>query len=180
MLLTNDETMAEKARFWATQSRDPAPHYQHSELGYNYRMSNIVAGIGRGQFLHLEEHIAAKKRIFQTYFDAFSDLPVRMNPYSPDCEPNFWLSCMTIDNRCPTSPMRVMEALAEVNAEGRPIWKPMHMQPVFANCDLISLSDAPVSEDIFNRGLCLPSDIKMTENDLCRVIESVRRIFNVS
>ena len=142
-------------------------------------MSNIIAGIGRGQLLHLDEHIAAKKRIYRTYCDAFSDLPVSINPYLPDSEPNFWLTCMTIDNDCPISPKKVMEAMAEVNAEGRPIWKPMHMQPVFAHCDFLSLSDTPVTKDIFDRGLCLPSDIKMTEDDLSLVIGSVRRLFSV-
>jgi len=177
MLLTNNESMAKKARFWATQSRDPAPHYQHSELGYNYRMSNIIAGVGRGQFLHLDKHIAAKKQIFHTYHEAFSDLPISMNPYLSNCEPNFWLSCMKIENKCSVSPMMVIDALAEVNAEARPIWKPMHMQPVFASCDFISSSNVPVSKNVFDRGLCLPSDIKMTEDDLKRVIECVKNVF---
>jgi dTDP-4-amino-4,6-dideoxygalactose transaminase len=179
MLLTDDESAAKKTRFWATQSRDPAPHYQHSELGYNYRMSNIVAGIGRGQLLHLEEHIAAKKRIYGAYQSAFADLPVEMNPYLSDSEPNFWLSCMTIDEKCPTLPEEIMAALEAVNAEARPIWKPMHLQPVFADCEFVSVSEKSVSEDIFTRGICLPSDIKMTDNELERVIETVKGVFRV-
>ena len=178
MLLTNDKAAADKARFWATQSRDPAPHYQHSEIGYNYRMSNIVAGIGRGQLLHLDEHIAAKKRIYQTYQAAFADLPVQMNPYLPDSEPNFWLSCVTIDDGCNVTPQQIMQALEDVNAESRPIWKPMHLQPVFADRDFITAADKPVSEDIFQRGLCLPSDIKMTDEDLKRVVMVVRGVFD--
>jgi dTDP-4-amino-4,6-dideoxygalactose transaminase len=182
MLLTDDAGAAEKTRFWATQSRDPAPHYQHSELGYNYRMSNVLAGIGRGQLLHLGEHIAVKKRIYNTYKEAFYDLPIKMNPYLTCSEPNFWLSCMTIDKDCTVTPVQIMQSLAEKNAEARPIWKPMHMQPIFKERDFITISDRfvskeSVSEDIFNRGLCLPSDIKMTDEDLERVIGALRRVF---
>ena len=178
MLLTDDKTSADKARFWATQSRDPAPHYQHSEIGYNYRMSNIVAGIGRGQLRHLDEHIAAKKRIYETYQDAFSDLPVRLNQYLENSEPNYWLSCMTINESCPVKPSQIIQALDdEINAEGRPIWKPMHMQPVFADREFISVSDKPVSEAIFERGLCLPSDIKMTDMEMEMVVSVIRKLF---
>jgi len=179
MLLSDDERAIVKARFWATQSRDPAPHYQHSEIGYNYRMSNVVAGIGRGQLLHLDEHIAAKKRIYFTYQGAFADLPIQMNLYLAESEPNFWLSCLTINEGCPVTPQQVMTALAGIRAESRPIWKPMHCQPVFAGCEFVTVADKPVSEDIFARGLCLPSDIKMTDADLARVIETVRDVFYV-
>jgi dTDP-4-amino-4,6-dideoxygalactose transaminase len=174
MLLTESENAAKKARFWATQSRDHAIHYQHSEIGYNYRMSNIVAGIGRGQLLHLDEHIAAKKRIYQIYKKAFSGLPVTMNPCLQDSEPNFWLSCVLIDKNCIVTPAQIMTALEEINAEARPIWKPMHMQPVFSQCEFVSVSGVPVSEDIFTRGLCLPSDIKMTDTEIERGIEVVQ------
>lgn len=177
MLLCDDENAVKKARFWATQSRDPAPHYQHSELGYNYRMSNIVAGIGRGQLLHLDEHKALKKAIYERYKTAFADLPITMNPY-PDCsEPNFWLSCMTVDTDCLVKPYDIMDRLAEANVEARPIWKPMHLQPIFEHCDFISVADMPVSDDIFARGLCLPSDIKMTEDEQDRVIDIVKSFF---
>lgn len=169
MLLSDDEDAIKKARFWATQSRDPAPWYQHSEIGYNYRMSNIVAGIGRGQLLHLEEHRALKKNIYETYKRAFATMDaVQMNPYLPCSEPNFWLSCMTIDPaKSGVKPADIMLALDAENIECRPIWKPMHLQPVFAGCDFIGV-DGDVGGEIFERGLCLPSDIKMTaeEQDL--------------
>ena len=179
MLLTDNKAAADKARFWATQSRDPAPHYQHSELGYNYRMSNIVAGIGRGQLLHLDEHIAAKKRIFETYKAALSDLPVTMNPFFTDSVPNYWLSCITVNEESSVIPLEIIAALEKINAEARPIWKPMHMQPVFEKYEFVSTEGKPVSEDIFSRGLCLPSDIKMTEEDLERVVTAVRGVFVV-
>ncbi|MCL2212283.1 MAG: aminotransferase class I/II-fold pyridoxal phosphate-dependent enzyme [Oscillospiraceae bacterium] len=179
MLLTDDEAEAKKATFWSTQARDPALHYQHSEIGYNYRMSNIVAGIGRGQLLHLDEHVAIKNRIYHKYKSAFADLPVKMNPYLEYSQPNFWLSCVTIDENCAIVPSQIIQALDEVGAESRPIWKPMHMQPVFENRDFISVSDKPVSADIFARGLCLPSDIKMTEEQQDLIISTVRKCFDV-
>ena len=178
MLLSDDEAAIAKARFWATQSREPFPWYQHEEIGYNYRMSNIVAGIGRGQLIHLEEHRHRKEEIYRAYEKAFADLPVQMNPYLECSHPNFWLSCMTINEGCETKPAQIWEALAAENIEARPIWKPMHMQPVFANCDFISVESGDgVGGDIFERGLCLPSDIKMTEEELAEVIRIIKEQF---
>lgn len=180
MLLSKKKEWADRARYLATQAREPARHYQHIVLGYNYRMSNIVAGIGRGQLKHLEEHIAKKKWIYETYKEAFKDLPVKMNPYEENVsEPNFWLSCMTIDKDCLVTPIQVMEALEAENIECRPIWKPMHLQPVFADCDFISENqdEIAVSEDLFERGLCLPSDIKNTDEDMEKIISIIRELF---
>ena len=176
-LLTRDAAAREKALFWATQARERAPWYQHEEIGYNYRMSNVCAGIGRGQLLHLEEHRARKQEILERYRTALADLPISFNPYLPDSRPNFWLSCMLIDKGVALSPLTVMERLNAVNAEARPIWKPMHMQPVFAANDFITVEDSPVDEEIFARGLCLPSDVKMTAAEQDRVIEAVRSCF---
>lgn len=179
MLLSNDENAIAKARFWATQARDPAPWYQHSELGYNYRMSNIVAGIGRGQLLHLDEHRALKENIYHTYEQGLAGLPVEMNPYLPCSQPNFWLSCMTIEPAAiarGVTPEKVRLALEAENIEARPIWKPMHLQPVFADRDFITAGDN-VGEDIFARGLCLPSDIKNTAEDMERIISIIRGLF---
>lgn len=173
MLLSDDEAAVAKARSWATQSREPVPWYEHREIGYNYRMSNIVAGIGRGQLLHLEEHRAAKTAIYQRYQAGFDGSPVTMNPHLPDSRPNFWLSCMTIDPGCTVTPEQVRLALEAENIESRPIWKPMHLQPVFAGCDFITAGDN-VGEDIFARGLCLPSDIKMSEEQQQRVITIIK------
>ena len=179
MLVSEDEAAIKRARFLATQARDPARHYQHSCIGYNYRMSNVIAGIGRGQLLHLEEHTAKKQAIYRQYREAFRDIPeISMNPMNPEGEANNWLSCMTIDPACPVTPVGVMDALAEYNIETRPIWKPMHLQPVFSNCDFIQTKEGvSVSEDIFNRGLCLPSDIKNTPEDMELIISVVRRQF---
>lgn len=177
MLLSNDEQAIKKARFWATQSRDPAPHYQHSEIGYNYRMSNVVAGIGRGQLLHLEEHKALKKEIYHRYKQAFEGLPLCMNPYPEYCEPNFWLSCILLDEDCTVKTYDIMDKLAEANIEARPIWKPMHMQPVFEGYDFITAEDEAVDETIFAKGLCLPSDIKMTPEEQNRVIDIIKSFF---
>jgi len=179
MLLTDNKAAADKARFWSTQSRDSAPHYQHSEIGYNYRMSNVVAGIGRGQLLHLDEHIAAKRMIYQKYQEAFCDLPVTLNPYLPDSEPNFWLSCITADEGADITPQQIIAALDDAGIEARPIWKPMHIQPVFERYKFVSVENKPVSTDVFARGLCLPSDIKMTDKDLERVCDTVRGLFDV-
>jgi dTDP-4-amino-4,6-dideoxygalactose transaminase len=177
MLITDDESAREKAFFWATQAREKAPWYQHKEFGYNYRMSNVVAGIGRGQLLHLEEHRNLKEKIYRRYEEAFKDIPVKMNPYLDYTRPNFWLSCMLINEDCKISPMTVMEELAKANVEARPIWKPMHMQPLFENSDFVSANDKPVCEDIFARGLCLPSDIKMTESEQDAVIDIIKSMF---
>ena len=179
MLVSEDEAAIKRARFLATQARDPARHYQHSCIGYNYRMSNVIAGIGRGQLLHLEEHKAKKQAIYRQYREAFRDIPeISMNPMNPEGEANNWLSCMTIDPACPVTPVGVMDALAEYNIETRPIWKPMHLQPVFSNCDFIQTKEGvSVSEDIFNRGLCLPKKKKNTPEDMELIISVVRRQF---
>lgn len=178
MLLSDDDEAIKKARFWSTQSRDPAPWYQHSEVGYNYRMSNVVAGIGRGQLLHLKEHKALKRGIYNRYSEGLSGLPITMNPYLEYTEPNFWLSCILLDKSCGVSPLEIMDKLnTEANAEARPIWKPMHMQPLFAENDFIFAEDTPVNEEIFAQGLCLPSDIKMTEEEQNRIIDVIHNCF---
>ena len=196
MLLTNNKALAEKARKWSTQSRENAPWYQHEELGYNYRMSNIIAGVARGQFKHLDEHIAQKKAIYMRYKEGLKDLPVTMNPYMEDImQPNFWLSCLLIDKEamckqvrgekeasyltekgksCPTE---ILETLARYNAEGRPIWKPMHMQPIYRMNKFIKVKEMDVGADIFERGLCLPSDNKMTPEQQDVVIEIIKDCF---
>lgn len=217
MLLTDDEEAANKVRKWSTQSRESAPWYQHEELGYNYRMSNVIAGVVRGQFPYLEEHIAQKKAIYERYREGFKDLPVTMNPYDDkNSEPNFWLSCMLIHTEamcrqvrgeqealyitepgksCPTE---ILEMLANYNAEGRPIWKPMHMQPIYRMNTFVTREGngraktnayirggalgkdgkpLDVGMDIFQRGLCLPSDNKMTAEEQEKVIEIVKGCF---
>ena len=181
MFLSDDEDAVQKVRFFSTQARDAAPWYQHSEIGYNYRMSNVVAGIGRGQLLHLDEHKAKKEAIYKKYKEAFADMPVEINPYLEYTEPNFWLSCFTINQEAMsiTNPEKVRIVLEENNIESRPIWKPMHMQPVFAENDFISVNGDDVGEDIFSRGLCLPSDIKMTEEQQDKVIGIIKECFNV-
>lgn len=178
MLITDSLEARQKALFWSTQAKEPAPWYQHNEIGYNYRMSNIVAGIGRGQLKHVEEHKAAKKRIYERYKTAFKGLPIKMNPYLDYTSPNFWLSCIIIDDDCKVGPIDIYEKLSKNNVITRPIWKPMHMQPVFESCDFIFAEDAPVNERVFSRGLCLPSDIKMTEEEQDYVIELVKDCFD--
>lgn len=189
MLVSDDEEITKRATFLATQARDQARHYQHSQIGYNYRMSNIVAGIGRGQLLHLDEHKKLKRAIYARYREAFKDIPeITMNPLNKDGDDNCWLSCITIDGGCGVAPDQVMDALEAENIETRPIWKPMHLQPVFEKYDFVTeegfKSDLSVgsriesvSEDIFNRGLCLPSDIKNTEEDMEKIISIVRGCF---
>ena len=177
MLLTECAEARNKAFFWSTQAREPFPWYQHEEIGYNYRMSNVVAGIGRGQLLHLREHRDAKERIYRRYEQGLAGLPLTMNPYLKDTEPNYWLSCLLLEEGCSVDAMDLMKLLADHNVEARPIWKPMHMQPVFAGHDFITAGDAPVNEDIFKRGLCLPSDIKMTEEEQDYVIDLIRSAF---
>lgn len=217
MLLTDSKDVAEKVRKWSTQSRENAPWYQHEELGYNYRMSNVIAGVIRGQIPYLKEHIAQKKAIYERYKKGLKDLPVNMNPYDEkNSEPNFWLSCLLIDpealckqvrgerealyvgesrKSCPTE---ILEILAKYNAEGRPIWKPMHMQPIYrmngfvtregngrAKTNAYIAGEAvgkdgnplDVGMDIFQRGLCLPSDNKMTVEQQERIIELIRACF---
>ena len=178
MFLSDDADAVEKVRFYSTQARDAAPHYQHSEIGYNYRMSNVVAGIGRGQLLHLEEHRMLKTRIYKRYKEGFEDLPIEMNPYLECSVPNFWLSCFTISREAmeKVTPEKIRLALDAENIEARPIWKPMHMQPIYAECDFVTNGDN-VGEDIFARGLCLPSDIKMTEEQQETVIEIIKGLF---
>lgn len=217
VLLTNDEEAANKVRKWSTQSRENAPWYQHEELGYNYRMSNVIAGVVRGQIPYLEKHIAQKKAIYERYKEGFKGLPVQMNPIDfENSEPNYWLSCMIIDpdamckqvrgesealyipehgKSCPTE---ILETLAKYNAEGRPIWKPMHMQPIYRMNGFVTRegngraktnayiaggavgkdgNPLDVGMDIFHRGLCLPSDNKMTPEDQDKIIEIIRACF---
>ena len=210
MLLTDDLEAANKVRKWSTQSRENAAWYQHEETGYNYRMSNVIAGVVRGQIPYLEEHIQQKQAIYKRYKEGFKDLPVKMNPYDEEKSvPNFWLSCMIINPKamcqqvrgeqeslyisekgksCPTE---ILETLASYNAEGRPIWKPMHMQPIYRMNPFITRNgngraktnaytegqSIDVAMDIFNRGLCLPSDNKMTKEEQDRIIEVVRSCF---
>ncbi|MCR5798967.1 MAG: aminotransferase class I/II-fold pyridoxal phosphate-dependent enzyme [Lachnospiraceae bacterium] len=196
MLVSNNEEDTKKATWYATQTRDPARYYQHTEIGYNYRMSNIVAGIGRGQLLHLAEHKKLKKDIYRQYKEAFADIPaITMNPLNPDGDANCWLSCMLIDPKLSdTTPDMVMDALDSENIESRPIWKPMNLQPVYAENDFFTIDgiqpntapvkgdngegwDGSVGGDIFRHGLCLPSDIKNTPEDMERIIATVKRCF---
>lgn len=183
MLVSEDEEAIKKALFLATQARDPARHYQHSQIGYNYRMSNVTAGIGRGQLLHLEEHKARKREIYKQYEQAFADIgEITMNPLNPDGDANNWLSCMTIADGSSVTPDMIMDAFEQENIESRPIWKPMHEQPVFAECDFIphNADGSSVGSDIFARGLCLPSDIKNTPEDMELIIGIVRGCFGRS
>ena len=195
MLLTDDGEDADVIRKWSTQSREPAPWYQHEELGYNYRMSNIIAGIVRGQIPHLGEHIAKKKAIYERYRDAFAELPLSMNPFDArNSTPNYWLSCILLDRDVvanpKTDPMTILRALADHNIEARPIWKPMHLQPLYKENPFVTAeqagthttyakgektpADTSVGSDIFERGLCLPSDINMTVEQQERVIGIVK------
>lgn len=186
MLVSDDEKAIEKVRFWSTQSRETARHYEHKEIGYNYRMSNIVAGIGRGQLHTLKEYIEKKKKIYQRYQTAFADIKaIKMNPIPKGCEANYWLSCMTIEEEAKVEPVQIMEALEAANMEARPLWKPMHLQPVFAGYSYVSDSGfhiagdkkPTVAEDLFARGLCLPSDIKNTDEVMDEIIGIVRNFF---
>lgn len=209
MLFCDSKEDADKVRKWSTQSRDAAPWYQHTELGYNYRMSNIVAGVVRGQLPYLDEHIAQKKAIYERYKEGFKDLPVTMNPYDEtNSNPNFWLSCLLIDKDAmskqvrsdmdasyvseagKSNPTEILETLAAFNAEGRPIWKPMHLQPIYSmntfinrngivrsNGILNEKNPEDVGADIFDRGLCLPSDNKMSEEQQRIIIQLVRACF---
>lgn len=215
--LTNSKEAAEKVRKWSTQAREAAAWYQHEELGYNYRMSNVIAGVIRGQLPYLEEHIAQKKAIYERYKEGFKGLPVQMNPMDlENSEPNYWLSCLIIDAdaMCPqvrgehealftpehgkSCPTEILQAIASINGEGRPIWKPMHMQPIYRLNPFITregngraVTNAYIAGgvmgadgklldrgvDIFERGLCLPSDNKMTPEQQDRIIEVVRACF---
>jgi dTDP-4-amino-4,6-dideoxygalactose transaminase len=173
MLVSNDEERIQKVRFWATQARDTARHYQHSELGYNYRMSNIVAGIGRGQLKVLDQRIAKKKYIFEFYKEHLGQLDgLRFMPINTWNEPNYWLSCLTLCGK--VKPLDIIESLERNNIESRPLWKPMHMQPFFADYDYIGTD---VSETLFENGVCLPSDTKMTDDDLSRVVNTIKSLW---
>lgn len=208
-LLTNDLEVANKARKWSTQAREAASWYQHEEVGYNYRISNVVAGVARGQYPYLEEHIAQKKAIYERYKEGLKDLPITMNPIVDNTEPNYWLSACIIDKEAmckqvrddnkalfipehgKTCPTEILEAIASINAEGRPIWKPMHMQPMYRMHEFITQTGSgraktnayiaggvsDVGADIFERGLCLPSDNKMTAEQQDKIIEVIRRCF---
>ena len=179
MLVSRDGEAIEKARFLSTQARDKARHYQHSQIGFNYRMSNVVAGIGRGQLLHLEEHKKKKQEIYRQYQDAFADIPaIAMNPLNPDGDANNWLSCMTIAPESGVTPNMAMDALEAENIESRPIWKPMHLQPVFADADFITMQEnGSIGKRIFEKGFCLPSDIKNTPEDMELIINTIRNLF---
>lgn len=210
MLLCSDKADADKIRKWSTQSREAAPWYQHEELGYNYRMSNIIAGVVRGQIPYLDDHIAQKKAIYERYKEGLKDLPVKMNPFdSVHSEPNFWLSCMIIDEAAmapsirgeqdylyksesgKSSPQEILDALAMFNTEGRPVWKPMHMQPIYRSHAFVTVDGngrgqsnayitgemTDVGADIFRRGLCLPSDNKMTAEQQDVIIDIIHRCF---
>lgn len=209
MLLTDELEWANKVRKWSTQSREAAPWYQHEELGYNYRMSNIIAGVVRGQLPYAEEHMNQKRIIFERYREGLSDLPVRMNPFLPVSKPNYWLSCILIDEdaMCETvcseteslyktlpgksCPAEILEAITTMNAEGRPIWKPMHMQPIYRSHPFVTVTgngrartnayitgvSIDVGMDIFRRGLCLPSDNKMEKQQQEKIIEVIHRCF---
>ena len=173
MLVSDNEERIKKVRFWSTQSRDKARHYQHSEIGYNYRMSNVVAGIGRGQLKVLDKRVEKKRSIFEFYKRELSPLDgVRMMPINDWNKPNCWLSCITLSGK--VRPLDVMLALEKENIETRPVWKPMHLQPVFKDCDFIGEG---VSDRIFENGVCLPSDTKMTEEDLNRVCEAIKGLW---
>lgn len=178
MLLTDRKEAAEKVRFWSTQAREKVAWYEHKEIGYNYRLSNVLAGVGRGQFGHLEEHKELKKKIYKRYEKGLEGLPVKMNPYLPESEPNFWLSCLLIEEGSKVTPGEIQEKLEEYNIESRPIWKPMHLQPLYRENPFIKREEGKeVGTDIFKRGLCLPSDIKMTEETQEIVIELIKRCF---
>lgn len=182
MLVSNNESAIQKVKFWATQARDSARHYQHSELGYNYRMSNILAGIGRGQLRILEQRIMEKRKIYNTYKKEFSKIQdIEMMPVLDSGAPNYWLSVITLNRNSNIKPLDIIEALEKYNIESRPVWKPMHLQPVFKNFKFYSHNDeeVSVSEDIFNRGICLPSDTNMKEEDIHRVIEIIKDEFIV-
>lgn len=195
--ITDDKNAAEHVRKLSTQAKEPSPWYQHDEIGYNYRISNIIAGVIRGQMLYLDEHIAQKKAVFRRYRDAFADLPLSMNPHPAGCEPNYWLSCILIDKDAmleqkrsvfkseytpeqgKTCPDEIYQKLAQMNIESRPIWKPMHMQPVFDGSPVVTVcDDFSVCEDIFERGLCLPSDNKMEPGIQAKVVEIIKQCFN--
>ena len=178
MLVSDDDEKIAKVRFWSTQSREKARHYEHKEIGYNYRMSNIVAGIGRGQLKVLDDRIEQKTDIYNTYKEGFKDIAeIVMQPIPENTKPNHWLSVITLKENSKVKPLDIMEALDKENIESRPVWKPMHMQPIFKEYDFIKVTDKPVSEDLFERGVCLPSDTKMTKEEQERVINVIKILF---
>lgn len=178
MMISNHQAHIEKARFWATQAREAARHYEHKELGYNNRMSNVLAGIGRGQLQVLETRIQQKKAIFKRYEEAFKEIEgLNMMPIREYGEPNYWLSCAILDAECQIKPLDIILALEAENIESRPIWKPMHLQPIFKDYPYYMDDNHSVSEDVFNRGLCLPSDTKMTIEEQEYVIEIIKSLF---
>ena len=178
MIVSDDEERISKIRFWATQSRENARHYEHKEIGYNYRMSNICAGIGRGQLKVLEKRIEQKTNIYNTYKEEFKDIDeIEMQPFIKNSRPNHWLSVITLKENSKVRPLKIMEALEKESIESRPVWKPMHMQPVFEDCDFIKVKEKAVSTDLFERGVCLPSDTKMTVEQQERVIDVIKKLF---
>ena len=180
MLVSDDEERIQKVRFWATQARDKARHYQHSEIGYNYRMSNIVAGIGRGQLKVLDERIKQKTDIYNRYKEAFKDIPeIKMQPVPVNTVPNHWLSAFVLDENSKVKPNDIMDALDKENIESRPVWKPMNLQPVFEKYDFISVCDGEksIGQKLFENGVCLPSDTKITEEEQNFVINVVKNLF---
>lgn len=183
MLVCDSEEVVKKARFLATQARDAAPWYQHSQVGYNYRMSNICAGIGRGQLKVLNRRIHRKKQIFELYHELLKDVEeVKMMPICTYGEPNYWLTCLTLDKHAKVKPMDIISALNEQNIESRPVWKPMHLQPVFSKYPFFSSTHdrSSISEDIFQRGICLPSDTKMVMEDVETVVGTIRKLLGKS
>ena len=181
MMVSNNEEYTKKALFWATQSREAERHYEHKELGYNYRMSNVVAGIGRGQLKVLDERIAKKKEIYEAYKEGFKDIEdIEMMNICDFGESNYWLSACTIKEDSKIKPLDIMRALEEENIESRPVWKPMHLQPFFKDYKFFSsLEDGSISEDLFNRGICLPSDTKMTDEDINNVLCVTKSLFEL-
>ncbi len=178
MLVSDDEERIEKVRFWVTQSREKVRHYEHKEIGYNYRMSNIVAGIGRGQLKVLDKRIEQKTNIYYTYKEGFKDIDdIKMQSIPEDSKPNHWLSVITLNKNSKVKPLDIMESLEKENIESRPVWKPMHMQPVFKKYDFIKIEEKPISEDLFERGVCLPSDTKMTEEEQKKVIDIIKNLW---
>ena len=179
MMVSNKEEYTKKALFMATQSRENQRHYEHKELGYNYRMSNVVAGIGCGQMKVLDQRIKKKKEIYETYKMAFKDIKeIEMMPICEYNEPNYWLSVITIDKNSSVKPIDIMIMLENENIEARPVWKPMHLQPFFKEYDFVSIQETiSVGEDLFNRGICLPSDTKNTDEDMDRIINTIKRCF---
>lgn len=211
MFLTDDKEAADNVRKLSTQARENAPWYQHEEIGYNYRMSNVIAGVVRGQIHYLDEHIAQKKAIYEKYKEGLKDLPITMNPYNKkNSEPNFWLSCLIIDKNAmsrqvrsetetlylkekyKSCPSQILETLAKYNAEARPIWKPMHMQPIYRMNPFVTKEGdgrsrtnkhlkenaLDIGADVFDRGLCLPSDNKLTDEEQEKIIEIIKECFN--